>query len=121
MTDQRSLAASDQALNQRILGGDILGAFEAYYSDDVVMQENDEPPCKGKAANRIREQAFVDSVGQLHAIKLLGSAVGDGISFSEWMMDITYKNGSRSNAHQASVRRWKDGKVASERFYYGKH
>ena len=121
MSNQSNLAELDRELNQLIANGDILGAFEKYYSDDVEMRENADPPCKGKAANRIREQAFVDSVGQVHAIKLVGSAVGDGVSYSEWMMDITYKNGARSASHQASARRWKNGKVVSERFYYNKH
>ncbi len=120
MADAFNLAALDDELNQAILAGDILGAFERFYAEDVQMQENSEPPCKGKAANRAREKAFVDSVGQVHEFKLLGSAVGDGITFSEWMMDITYKNGVRARSAQASARRWKAGKVASERFYYNK-
>lgn len=121
MSTSNSIAARDHELNQMILKGDILGAFEAFYAEDVEMSENAQPPCRGKAANRVREQAFVDSVGEVHAIQLLGSAVGDGVSFSEWMMDITYKGGARAQSHQAAVRRWKDGKVASERFYYNKH
>ena len=32
------------ALNDRILAGDILGAFEAYYADDIVMSENGTEP-----------------------------------------------------------------------------
>lgn len=121
MSDSERLAALEHGLNDQIVKGDILGAFEKYYADEVEMQENAEPPCKGKAANRAREQAFVDSVAKVHAITLLGAAVGDGVTFSEWMMDITYKNGTRAQSHQASVRRWKNGKVISERFYYNKH
>ena len=121
MTDQSNPAAADQALNQAIQKGDILGAFETYYADDVVMQENDDPPRKGKFVNRDYEKAFVDSVAQLHSIKMLGSAVGDGISYSEWLFDMTFKNGTRAVSPQVSARRWKNGKVISERFYYNKH
>ena len=35
-------------LNARILAGDILGAFEMYYADDVVMQDNNFPVRTGK-------------------------------------------------------------------------
>lgn len=120
MADASNLAALDKALNEAILAGDIRGAFEKFYAEDVQMQENSEPVCKGKAANRAREQAFVDSVAQIHDFKLLGSAVGDGVTYSEWMMDVTYKNGARIRSAQASARRWRDGKVTSERFYYNK-
>lgn len=121
MASQPTIAALDHELNQRILKGDILGAFEAYYADDIEMRENAEPPCKGKAANREREKAFVDSVATIHAFELVGSGAGDGVTYSEWMMDITYKNGTRAASHQVSARRWKNGKVVSERFYYNKH
>jgi len=121
MEDQANLAALDQELNQMIQKGDILGAFEKFYADDVEMQENADPPFKGKAANWQREKAFVESVAQVHKIELLGSAAGQGVTYSEWMMDITYKNGSRAASHQVSARRWKNGQVIGERFYYNKH
>lgn len=41
-----------QDLYARILGGDILGAFEDYYADDLVMQEPGMEPRVGKALNR---------------------------------------------------------------------
>lgn len=121
MANSCDLAKLDEELNQMILAGDILGAFEKFYAEDVEMRENADPPCKGKAVNRQREIAFVDSVGRIHAIQLVGCAVGDDLTYSEWMMDITYKNGSRVASHQVSARRWKQGKVVSERFYYNKH
>ena len=44
----------EQELNQMILSGKALEAFEKFYADDLVMQENDQPPRIGKAANRER-------------------------------------------------------------------
>ena len=42
----------ENELNQMILAGKAMEAFEKYYADDIVMQENDQPPRVGKAANR---------------------------------------------------------------------
>ena len=42
-------------LNQMILSGKSIDAFEKYYHNDVVMQENNQPPTVGKNANRERE------------------------------------------------------------------
>ena len=39
-------------LNQMILEGNILPAFEKFYADDVVMQDNDYPARVGKDVNR---------------------------------------------------------------------
>ena len=120
---QPNIAKLDHELNQAILSGDILKAFEKYYANDVVMQENDSAPFAGKEVNRKREQEFVDSVEQFHGAKLLGEAVNGDVSFSEWEYDVTFKGGGgRVKMEQVASRRWKNGQVVHERFYYkGSH
>ena len=56
----------DAQLNQMILDGQILEAFDRFYGENVVMQENNQEPTVGKAANRAREEQFVGSVAELH-------------------------------------------------------
>ena len=75
-------AVLDRKLNQAILAGDILNAFETYYADDVVMHENDSPPFTGKSVNRKREEDFVNSVQEFHEARLLGEAVNGDTSYS---------------------------------------
>ncbi|MBC7926128.1 MAG: nuclear transport factor 2 family protein [Bryobacteraceae bacterium] len=111
-------AAADQDLNESVLKGDVLNAFDKYYADDVVMQENNGDPFVGKATNREREVKFLESVEQFHDAKVLSSAISGDTSFSEWEMDVTFKGAGRVKLAQVAVRRWKDGKVAFERFYY---
>lgn len=110
----------DQALNQQVLGGDIMGAFEKYYAEDVVMQENSAEPIVGKSANREREQQFVNSIAEFHSASIPASAVNGDTSFSEWEMDVTFQGGFRVKMAQVAVRTWKDGQVVRERFYYNK-
>ena len=111
-------AALDRELNQAILAGNILNAFETYYADDVVMQENDSPPFTGKSVNRKREEDFVNSVQEFHEAKLLGEAINGDTSYSEWEYDLTFKSGIRTKLQQVAARRWKNGQVSHERFYY---
>ena len=118
MTD--STAQRDQHLNELILGGKALEGFDLYYADDVEMQENAEAPRKGKAVNREFEVGFFSSIEAFHGAQILASAVQGDVSFSEWLMEITFKGGHRVKLEQVAVRRWKDGKIASERFYYNK-
>jgi ketosteroid isomerase-like protein len=114
MTD---LAALEAQLNQLILDGRPLEAFERFYSEDIVMQENSEPPIAGKPRNREREQAFFGAIAELE-VQLLGSAVGDGLSYSEWVFELRFKDGRRVRMNEVSARRWQDGLVTHERFYY---
>jgi ketosteroid isomerase-like protein len=115
---QHDIQSLEETLNTTILGGDILGAFDTFYADDVVMQENLSEPCVGKAANRKREEEFVASVKEFHGADLKASAVSGDVSLSEWVMDMTFQDGSRKKLQQVAVRRWQEGQVVHERFYY---
>lgn len=108
---------SDPSLNQMILEGQALDAFEKYYADDIVMYEADQPPRKGKAINRQFEQEFFGAIAEFHGAELHGSAVQGDHSYSEWTFDFTLKDGTRVTNRQVAAREWRDGKVVSERFY----
>jgi ketosteroid isomerase-like protein len=114
------IAALDAQLNQMILTGRAMEAFEQLYADDVVMQENSEAPRVGKDVNRKAEEEFFAGVAEWHDGKLVASAINGDTSFSEWYMDISFKNGMRVKSSQVAVRKWKNGKVAHERFFYNK-
>jgi len=113
-------AALDKQLNEMILTGKALEAFEQFYADDVVMQENSEAPRAGKAVNREFEQQFFAQVAEWHDGRVVATAVNGDTSFSEWYMDISLKNGYRMKSAQVAVRKWKDGKIVHERFFYHK-
>jgi hypothetical protein len=119
-THSLEVNALDEQLNKQIQSGDVLGAFERFYADDVVMQENSDEPRVGKDVNRKAEQEFLSSVEQFHGAKLLGSAANQDISYSEWEFDITLKGGTRVKTAQVAARRWRNGKIVHERFYYNK-
>ncbi len=108
----------DNDLNSMILGGQALAAFEKYYADDVVMQENSEAPRVGKDINRKYEEEFFGSIKEFHGAELRTSAVGDGVSFSEWTFDVTFQDGNRVQIEQAVRRTWSGEKIAEERFYH---
>jgi ketosteroid isomerase-like protein len=114
------IKALDAELNQSILSGKILEAFEKFYADDLVMQENSGAPRIGKEINRKYEQDFLSSIQEFHGASLLGSAVDGNRSYSEWEIDATYKNGQRQKLTQAAARQWRNGQVVHERFYYSK-
>jgi ketosteroid isomerase-like protein len=120
MSPATDTAALDQQLNEMVLTGKAMDAFEKFYAEDVVMQENSEDPRVGKDVNRKFEQEFFASVGEWHDGQLLASAINGDTSFSEWYMDISFKNGFRMKSTQVAVRKWKDGKIVHERFFYNK-
>ena len=80
-----------QQLNQLVLQGRAMDAFEQYYDEQVVMQENELPPTVGKAANRQRELEFFGNVTDLRAIRALDVAVGENVTMVVWHYDYTHR------------------------------
>ncbi|HEV3150800.1 MAG TPA: SnoaL-like domain-containing protein [Acidobacteriaceae bacterium] len=115
-----SVQELDKQVNDDVLSGKAMEAFEKYYAEDVVMQENSEEPRRGKAANRKAEEEFFASVEAFNGGSVKASAVNGDVSFSEWEMDVTFKGGHRVKMSQVAVRHWKNGKIVHERFFYNK-
>lgn len=113
-----NIAELDKKLNEAVLSGKAMEAFEELYDEDVVMQENTEPEYRGKDFNRKREVEFYGSVEAFHGGQVLASAVNGDVSFSEWTMELTLKGAGRIKLDQVAVRRWKNGKIVHERFYH---
>jgi ketosteroid isomerase-like protein len=117
-TKPTNITDLDHELNQAIMKGELAKAFDKYYADSVVMQQNDDSPVAGKEVNRKREEEFMKMVEQFHGAKLLSHAVSGDITFSEWEYDMTVKGRGRAKMCEVAVRHWKNGQVARERFYY---
>lgn len=106
-------------LNDMILQGKALEAFDKYYHEDIVMQENDHPPVQGKAANRQREEDFFGAITEFRGAQPLKVTVGENLTMVEWHFDYTHKDWGVRKYNQVTVQEWKDGQIISERFYYG--
>lgn len=93
-----NLKQIDDELNQRILTGKIFEAMERFYAPDCVMQENTDAPCVGLPANIEREKQF------FALVQVVSQGIGEGVTFGEWVMDVTMKGAPRAETVQVSRR-----------------
>lgn len=105
-------------LNELVLAGKMMDAFEQFYHDDVQMQENESEPVKGKDANRKRELIFLSNIEEFRNASVNAVATGDDISFVVWSYDYTHKEWGVKKYTQVSVQKWKDGQIIHEQFFY---
>jgi len=105
-------------MNSMILQGKALEAFDKYYHEDVVMQENENTPVIGKLANRSREEEFFGAITEFRGAQPLKVTVGENTTIVEWHYDYTHKDWGVRNFDQVAVQEWKDGKIIREKFYY---
>jgi hypothetical protein len=114
MTD---VAALENQLNQLILEGRSLEAFEQFYGDDIVMQENTDPPVVGKERNRAREQAFFGALEDI-GVTLLGSAVNERRRLLRVDLRTSVQGWPQGRVDRGLRPPLAAGKVVHERFYY---
>src|SRR6476661_9978967 len=105
-------------LNQLVLDGKVMDAFELYYHPEVAMQENEQAVTVGKEENRKRELDFFSNVTEFRKASVHRVAVGENTTMVEWEYDYTHKVYGVRNYKQVSVQEWKDGLIIFEKFYY---
>jgi len=98
--------------------GKIIEAMNEFYDQDIVMQENTNPPTKGLAANIEREKQFMSGVKELKGFTITASGVGDNATFYESTADIVTTGGVPVHTEQVAVAKWQNGKIVHERVYY---
>ena len=98
--------------------GKIIEAMNEFYDKDTVMQDNANPPTQGLVANIEREKQFLSGVKEWKGFNVTASGAGDNVTFYEASMDFIATNGQPVHLEQVAVSKWKNGKIAHERFYY---
>jgi SnoaL-like domain len=107
----------DEQLNDMIIHGKSVEAFEKFYDEGVVAQENDEPERHGRDAWMRARQEMEKAIKTFDAHVKAHAANGD-VTFSEWEYNIELAGAGVMKIVQCSVRRWKDGRIIRERFYH---
>jgi hypothetical protein len=116
----KTLQEKIETLNNLVLAGKPLDAFETFYHPDVKMQENEETPTIGKEANLAREIDFFGKVtGFSENARILDVAYGDNVTMVKWQYDYIHKEWGKKNYTQVAVQHWKDGQIINEQFFYG--
>lgn len=115
-----SLREQVNDLNNMILQGQILDAFDKYYAEDVVMAEAGQEPRVGKAACRAFEESFVSSLTAFRGaeVKAVATDEENGVAMVEWFFDYTHKEWGDRTYDQVAVQHWKDGQIVKETFFY---
>ena len=105
--------------------GKFVEGIEDFYAPDATAQEAAGEPTRGRDLMAKNEREFLANVTAYHGIEVLGTAIDDegdgtGTVFYECVMRWDEKKRGPVTVQQVVVERWRQGKVASIRFY-GNH
>ncbi len=118
MSDIHAMAEDFTALCK---SGDLDGAGEKYWADDVVSLEpmdGDMARAEGKDALRAKGQWWYGA-HDVHSVDVSGPSVNGNQFTLGFKMDITTKEtGERMQMEETALYTVADGKIVEERFFY---
>ena len=98
--------------------GEILDALKSFYCENCTFTEvADGATRSNRQAQHDHLSGFFSTLKGFNGATLHSSAVGDGVTHSEWTFDMTGGDGAPIVWNEVLVRRWSDGKVVEEKFY----
>ena len=109
-----------QELYQMIGTGQMMEAFEKFYSPDIRMIEATGEIREGKDVNREFEIQFLSSIKEMHGGGTTAIAVDEqaNTTMVETWMEVTFQDGNRVKMEQIARQKWEGNQIVEERFYY---
>jgi hypothetical protein len=93
-------------------------ALATFYTPDSTIQENLDPPRRGRAGNVERERAFMARAQRIHsALEGPIFVSGDRVVI-RWLFRFDFANGTSIAMDELAYQRWEGDLIAEERFYY---
>ncbi len=123
-TQEKTMTTHDVAnrLVELCRHGKVMEAQEELFADDVTSTEADmaqEPrEAKGKHAVIERGKHFASMIEEHHGTHISEPLVAGNWFSISWSMEVTLKGKGRQKMEEICVYHVKDGKIASEEFFY---
>jgi hypothetical protein len=92
--------------------------YEQYYDENVVVQENMQPPRVGRALSIERQKLMNANVAEIHDFKIGAVLIDGDRSMVEMHLDATTKDGYRIHIEEVGLQTWRDGRIIHERYFY---
>ncbi|MGG6263430.1 SnoaL-like domain-containing protein [Leptolyngbya sp. AN03gr2] len=92
--------------------------YDRFYDENVIVQENLQPPRRGRSLSIDRQNQMNANVKEVHEVKIGAVLVDGDRSVIETHLDITTMDGYRIRIEELGVQTWKDGRIVHERYFY---
>lgn len=92
--------------------------YEEFYDENVVVQENLQPPRVGRALSIERQKQMNANVKELHDFKIGAVLVDGDRSVIQMRIEVTTVDGYRILIEELGLQTWKDGLIIHEQYFY---
>jgi ketosteroid isomerase-like protein len=106
-----------EAFIAAVVGGDHVRAIADHYHEDASMQENLQPPRRGRALLMAHEAKVLERT-KMHTHPEPRFLVDGDYVVINWTFDATGKDGVTRRLNELALQRWQGDRIAEERFVY---
>ena len=108
------------ALDAKVIAGDIVGAFDAFAADHCITFSSPQDITRSKTQKLEALRWFMDNIAHINKIERPAvEVVGENETRSEFSFDFTNKQGE-SLVYNETIRRvWENGKLVEEEYLLG--
>jgi ketosteroid isomerase-like protein len=93
-------------------------AILEYYAEDASMQENNEPPRRGRDALVGNEQRALSMAKSVHSECVRPVFVNGDHVVIRWIFEFTGHDGSIRRIEELAYQRWQGERIVQEQFFY---
>ena len=93
-------------------------ACEVFYTADASMQENQEPPRRGRAAHVANERRVLARARSVRSQCVRPAFVHGNHVVIRWIFDFDWLDGSATHMEELAYQRWDGERIAEETFFY---
>jgi hypothetical protein len=103
--------------NSMTVRGEFDKANKRFYAETTKTFDFTGKVTNGKEEHTRAMQEFISSIAKVNHVELLNTAVGDDVTFAEFIFDFDMKDGSTIYWHEIIASKWKDGLIVEERYF----
>jgi len=93
-------------------------AIELFYTPDASMQENFDPPRKGRDNLIARERQVMASFKSIRTECVGPTFLSGDHTVVRWVFEFEGHDGTKRRMEELAYQRWEGDRIAEERFYY---
>ncbi len=93
-------------------------AIEQFYAPHASMQENSEPPRKGRDRLVAYERAVIAACSAMRTLPVESWLVDGDYVVIHWVFEFTRLSGKMMRIDELAHQRWEGDKIVEERFFY---
>ncbi len=107
-----------QAFITMVEQGHYVEAIEQFYAPDASMQENSQPPRRGRDTLVTYERAVMAACSAMRTLPVESFLVDGDFAVIHWVFEFTRHSGKTMRIDELSHQRWEGEKIVEERFFY---